>query len=128
MILPSGRLGINRDNDRYITGLQSLLSANAQSTIDDAVCLEALDPNEDDGIGDLPVADELAVIEWGFSFSDVTSFIRELVGMSLEAGQHDVGVVAVRDVRRRMSTALDWGDDKIEALLQELTLKREPDF
>lgn len=127
MILPSGRLGISRDTDRYMKGLQTLLSANAQAIYNDAKGL-ADDPDDEEGNYDLTTADHLATIEWGFSFTDLTSFARELVGTSLESGQQDVGSLPISHVRQHMSSAFGWDETKTSALLDELTMTREPDF
>ncbi|WP_018599571.1 hypothetical protein [Mycobacterium sp. 155] len=127
MILESGRLGISRDTDHYMKGLQSLLSANAQAIYDDATRPEG-EPDDEKGNDDRTAADHLATVEWGFSFTDVTSFAREIVGASLDAGQEDVGSLSTAHVRQVMSSTLDWDEKKISALLDELTMTREPDF
>ncbi|CDQ46376.1 hypothetical protein BN1047_04283 [Mycolicibacterium neoaurum] len=128
MILASGRLGISRDTDRWVAALQGLLSANAQSALDDATRSDNHDTSDDDTTSDLPTADGLATIEWGFSFSEITLFSRELVTMSLESDQQDVGTLMVSDVHQRLSSTHTWSDEKISALLTELTLTRETDF
>jgi hypothetical protein len=128
-ILPSGRLGIGRDDDRYVQGLQSLMSANAQSVIDDAARQETWDPNHDASADDdFPLADSLAAVEWGFSFTELALFTSELINLSTERDQQDVGVLTVQAIRERMESKFAWNDEKITALLDELTMTSEADF
>ncbi|OAN36793.1 hypothetical protein [Mycolicibacterium iranicum] len=128
-ILPSGRLGIRRDDDRYTQGLQSLLSANAAATVDDAARRNAWDPGvTDTATGDLPAADSVAIVEWGFSFTELALFTSELVNLSTEREQEDVGLVAVQDIRQRMTSKFAWSEDKVSAFLDHLTMAVEDDF
>jgi hypothetical protein len=128
-ILPSGRLGIGRDDDRYIQGLQSLMSANAQAVINDAARQATWDPNDDASADDdFPLADSLAAVEWGFSFTELALFTSELINLSTELDQQDVGRLTVQAIRERMESKFAWNEEKITALLDELTMTREADF
>jgi hypothetical protein len=128
-VLPSGRLGIGRDDDRYTEGLQSLLSANAAATIEDAARRSAWDPDDGNSADDdLSVADKIASIEWGFSFTELALFTSEVVNLSTEREQEDVGLVPVQDIRQRMSSKFGWSGDKVDAFLGQLTMTCETDF
>jgi hypothetical protein len=128
-ILPSGRLGIGRDDDRYSKGLQSLLVSNAVATIDDAAqrsnwATSEMDAPDDD----LSVADQLAATEWGFSFTEIALFTAELVNLSVEAGQEDVGFVPIEAAHQRISSKFAWPADKVNALVDQLSMTRVNDF
>ena len=118
-----------RDEDRYTQGLQSLLSANAAARVDDAVRRDAWDP-DDSGTAtdDLSLADSMATIEWGFSFTELALFTSELVNLSTEREQEDVGLVPVQEIRQRMTSKFTWSEEKVSAFLDHLTMAKEDDF
>ncbi len=128
-ILPSGRLGIGRDDDRYTKGLQSLLVSNAVATIDDAAQRSNWAPADSDAPDDdLSLADKLATTEWGFSFTEIALFTSELVNLSVEAEQEDVGFVQLEAAHQRISSKFAWPADKVNALVDQLSMTREDDF
>ncbi|WP_019970120.1 hypothetical protein [Mycobacterium sp. 141] len=128
-ILPSGRLGISRDTDRYTQGLQGLMSATAQSTIDEAVAAatqrEEGDASQKDAFA---VAEQLATREFGFNFTELSLFTSELVNLSHEENQGDVGILSVPQIQERMVEKFNWEVDFINPMLSQLCLREVEEF
>lgn len=128
-ILPSGRLGISRDSDRYTQALNGLMNSVASATIDEAVesaVQRAVSESEpDDSFAE---AEELAVVEFGFSYTQLSLFCSELVNLSHEADQTDVGILAVAALADRMTTKFGWPTEVVDSFLDQLTLEPLDDF
>lgn len=129
-ILPSGRLGISRDSDRYTQALHSMLESMAGTTIDDA-----LESAEDRLAGDadkqdsFAKAEELASVEFGFSFTQLSLFTSELVNLSHEEDpQTDIGLIPVAAATQRMMAKFGWDTEIIDAFFDQLTLLPSQDF
>lgn len=128
-ILPSGRLGISRDTDRYTQGLQSMLSATAHATMDEAIAAatqgEEGDADQKDAFA---TAEQLAIHEFGFSFTQLSLFTSELVNLSHEDNQDDVGVLSIPRIRERMAEKFNWELDFVDSMLNQLCLREVDDF
>ena len=128
-ILPSGRLGISRDTDRYTQGLQSLLSATANATIDEAITAAAQREEGDAGQKDaFATAEQLAIREFGFTFTQLSLFTSELVNLSHEENQDDIGVLSVPRIKERMVEKFHWELDFVDSMLDQLCLREVDDF
>ncbi len=128
-ILPSGRLGISRDSDRYTRALNGLMNSVASAAIDEAVesaVQRAVPESEpDDSFAE---AEELAIAEFGFSYTQLSLFCSELVNLSHEADQTDVGILMVAAVADRMRTKFGWQTEIVDSFFDQLTLEPLDDF
>lgn len=128
-ILPSGRLGISRDTDRYTQGLQGLMSATAHATIDEAVVAATQREEGDTGQKDaFAVAEQLATREFGFTFTQLSLFTSELVNLSHEENQDDVGVLTIPRIQERMVEKFNWEPDFVNSMLSQLCLREVEGF
>lgn len=128
-ILPSGRLGIARDSDRYTQALQSLMSSMADATIDEAI-QSALDRqnNPDAGTDNFETAEQLATTEFGFSFTQISIFTSELVNLSHERDQYDIGILEIAAVLDRMKSKFQWSTAATTSLIDQLSLRKVDNF
>lgn len=128
-ILASGRLGISRDTDRYTQGLQGLMSATAHAAIDEAVAAATQREEGDAGQKDaFAVAEQLATREFGFNFTELSLFTSELVNLSHEENQDDVGILSVPRIQERMVEKFSWELDFVNSILSQLCLREVKDF
>ncbi|ORW84665.1 hypothetical protein AWB92_02055 [Mycobacterium sp. IEC1808] len=127
-ILPSGRLGIVRESDRYTQALQGLMSTTADATIDEALQSTQATSEDDNDKEDFELAERLAIEEFGFSFTQIALFTSELVNLSHELDQDDVGILDVAKIREGMVEKFQWPLELIDALIEELSLRRVDDF
>lgn len=128
-ILPSGRLGISRDTDRYTQGLQGLMSATAHATIDEALAAATQREEGDAGQKDaFAVAEQLATREFGFNFTELSLFTSELVNLSHEESQDDVGILSVPQIQGRMVEKFGWELDFVNSMLDQLCLREVEEF
>lgn len=128
-ILRSGRLGISRETDRYTQGLQSMLSATAHATIDEAITAATQRDEGDAGQKDAFAAAELlAIREFGFTFTQLSLFTSELVNLSHEENQDDVGILPVPRIRDRMVEKFNWELEFVDSMLNQLCLRQVDDF
>ncbi|WP_182376733.1 hypothetical protein [Nocardioides sp. WS12] len=150
--LPSGRLGIDWDDEHYGPARDAFSEALASEALTDARLIAQEDwqpdshllddapafssPPVDEAASDPSAVevriademDELARIEYGFSYTDLVNACAALIDASRRLGQEDLGVlehaVAVEVVR----TALDTDDTSAIHLLEALSLKPMEDY
>lgn len=119
-ILESGRLGISSDDDRYHQALTHYGNSRARDTLEAAV----------DGLQDAAVtrtysleeANELAAIEFGFTFTDLTEACGQIIGLADREGFKDVLVLDEEYIRAVLKQDLGWDDDKVGRVLAAVIL------
>jgi hypothetical protein len=129
-ILPSGRLGIDRDGN-YETGRTKFLPVYARSEIHRSV--DAFDRHwkqsgdnmdQPPGVDDLNAATEE---EFGLSLTDLLAFLIEV----FNEGRELHGQVKKRDQEElltRLKARLSWSEDKLGRALELFSLGPRPDF
>ncbi|WP_156520523.1 hypothetical protein [Rhodococcus sp. EPR-157] len=130
-ILPSGRLGIARDDDRWVTSLHSFLLSHASTAVESIMRTaqsEHQKVESQDEEFDLTPHDRVATIEFGFSFSDLSDFIGKLLDLSSTKGQNDVGKLTVAMVRDHFVAEFQWEIEKADRILDALSMAPEEDF
>ncbi|WP_143542602.1 MULTISPECIES: hypothetical protein [unclassified Rhodococcus (in: high G+C Gram-positive bacteria)] len=129
-MLPSGRFGISREEDRWLTGIQNFLSSHASTTV--GAIIETANaehqPRSAPESFDLTEHDRLAGIEFGFTFTDMTTFVGELLDASIELEQHDVGELPISTVLERMTRVHGWDAERAQRILDTLSMRPEKDF
>ncbi|MBY4401016.1 hypothetical protein HQO26_06810 [Rhodococcus fascians] len=130
-ILPSGRFGIAREDDRWITSLHSFLLSHASTAVE-SIARKAqsehrkVESQEEEF--DLTPHDRVATIEFGFSYSDLIDFIGKLLDFSSAQGQCDVGKLTVAMIRDHFVVEFHWEIGKVDRILDALSMAPETDF
>lgn len=129
-MLPSGRFGISREEDRWVTGIQNFLRSHALTTVDTITETASAEhqPRDASESFDLTDHDRLADIEFGFTFTDLKIFVGELLDASIDLDQHDVGELPVSTVLERMIHVRGWDTDRAMRVLDALSMRPEADF
>lgn len=119
-ILQSGRLGWSGDDDSYMNALKMFSHFRAESVLADAT-QNTIDRRV--RRPDLIQADELAAETFGFTYTELLEGAHALVDL-LEDRQT---VTTSQDVLHdTLTDALNWDEEKIHALLRNLTLSPFP--
>ncbi|RYE39986.1 MAG: hypothetical protein EOP24_42490 [Hyphomicrobiales bacterium] len=129
-MLPSGRFGIAREEDRWVTGLQNSLRSHASTTVDNITETASAEHQQRSAseIFDLTEHDRLAGIEFGFTFTDLKTFVGELIDTSIELDQHDVGELPISMMLDRMTRARGWDTERTQRVVDALSMRPEKDF
>lgn len=130
-LLASGRLGIAREDDQYMSALQGFLNSLASEALTEAAeygTAEKSASTDDVDDNDFAQADQLAQVEYGFTYTQLAEFVSELVNLSVELAQHDVGELCESAVLQRMREKFSWEEDRIASLISELALSRQKNF
>ncbi len=129
-MLPSGRFGISREEDRWLTGIQNYLSSHASTKVDAITETASAEhqPRSAPESFDLTEHDTLAGIEFGFTFTDMKNFVGELLDASTELEQHDVGELPISTVLERMTRVHGWDAERAQRVLDALSMRPEKDF
>lgn len=120
-ILESGRLGISSDDDRYHQALTHYGNSRARDTFEAAITAGLQDVAVT-RVYSLEEANELAAIEFGFTFTDLTEACGQIIGLADRDGFKDVLVLDEEDVREVMKLNLGWDDEKVGLVLAAVIL------
>lgn len=120
-ILESGRLGISSDEDRYHQALTHYGNSRARDTFEAAAVGGVRDVSVT-RIYSLEEANELAAIEFGFTFTDLTEACKGIIELADGSSFKDVLVLDEWDIRAAIKQDLGWDDEKAEVVLAALIL------
>lgn len=119
-ILPSRRLGTDRDDDQYVAALDAYARSRAEATYASAEgAAEEAVPRTD---FDRDEVDALAEREFGFSYSDLAAAVRTLLDLMEDADHADVLSIDVHALQQELCERLEWSGEKVDQLLAQVSL------
>ena len=128
-ILPSGRLGIDREG-RYLSGIEAFRPVHARHDTQAAHAYferhwESGDPGPRPESIDL--LDAAATAEFGLSMTDIALLVGELLNQGLQLGR-EPAVLPHGDVIDLVAEALEWPTAKVETGIRNLALRPMTSF
>lgn len=119
-ILESGRLGTSREGDSYLEALEMFSRSRAETVLADA---SKADVQEAAAYPDVEAADDIAAESYGFSFTE----LFKAAGVLVDLLENKQTLTTSRDrLREAIAEALDWNADKIDTLLDALSISEFP--
>ncbi len=115
-ILPSGRLGTDREGDAYVHAVQMFSQFRAQNVLDDATGAR---PGAPSAPWDAQEADRLAKESFGFTYTELFGAASVLIDL---LGDEQTLTVQREHLERELHTGLGWSEEGVSRVLDSLTL------
>jgi hypothetical protein len=120
-LLDSGRFGIAYDDDGFASALDDFTRTRAQAVFEKAEADET-EPRTRARF-DIRDADELAKVEFGFSYSELGRALRVVLDVMNESNYADVLEMRLGELQGEMAARLEWEDERAAQVLSRLTLR-----
>lgn len=120
-LLDSRRFGIDNDDDRFASALDGFTRTRAQAVFEKAGADETGPTTR--ARFDMREADELAKLEFGFSYSELGRALRAVLDVMNETSYADVLEMRLDELQGEVATRLEWDDHRAAQLLSRLTLR-----
>ncbi|MCL3861751.1 hypothetical protein [Actinotalea sp. K2] len=140
-ILPSGRLGISREQEAYTKATAEFVERlTAQTVAEASAVAAATDTIESVPDADLPsnapsssegplgALDPLAMAEYGFTYTQLVAACGAVIDASRDRGQDDVGDLTESEVLLALTTSSGLSEDVAWKILAALTLGPMTDY